>query len=106
LHDVTRVFWLGKKPASYTDLSPFLLVRKHRVLAALQYLLQHNRVYQNLTINHQMLDTWTDEFIPPELQENVICFGEPDDHEREGYSIELDSGNYENDFHVAQDTAL
>jgi hypothetical protein len=35
LHDVIRVFWLGKMPASYTDLSLFLLVRKHRVLAAL-----------------------------------------------------------------------
>ena len=100
-----RVFWLGKKPASDTDLSPFLLVRKHRVLAALQYLVQHNQVYQNLTINHQMLDSWTDEFIPPELQENDICVDEPDSHEREGYSIQLDRGNYENDFQAAQDTA-
>lgn len=105
LHDVIRVFWLGKKPPSYTDLSPFLLVRKHRVLAALQYLVQHNQVYQNLTINHQMLDSWTDEFIPPELQDNVICVDEPDSLEREGYSIHLDRGNYENDFQAAQDTA-
>jgi hypothetical protein len=68
-------------------------------------LVQHNQVYQNLTINHQMLDTWAAEFIPPELQENIICVYEPNSHEREGYSIELDGGNYENDFQAAQDTA-
>lgn len=52
-----------------------------------------------------MLDTWTDEFIPPELQENIICVDESDSLEREGYSIELDGVNYENDFQAAQDTA-
>ncbi|KAJ6087102.1 hypothetical protein N7467_006016 [Penicillium canescens] len=51
LHDVIRVFWLGKQPVTYTDLSPFLLVRKHRVLAALQYLTRHNHVYYNITVN-------------------------------------------------------
>jgi hypothetical protein len=106
LYDLIRVFWLGKQPATYNDLSPFLLVRKHRVLAALQYLVRHSQVYQNLTINYQMLDTWSEEFIPPELQENMICVDVPDSHEREGYSIELDSGNYENDFQAAQDTTL
>jgi hypothetical protein len=104
LHDMVRVFWLGKQPPTHTDLSPFLLVRKHRVLAALQYLIQHNQVYQDLTINHQILDAWSDEFIPPELQENLICVDVADGHEREGYSIELDSGNYENDFQAAQGT--
>jgi hypothetical protein len=54
LHNVIRVFWLGKKPTSYTDLSPFLLVREHRVLAALQYLVQRYQVYQNP--NHQPPD--------------------------------------------------
>jgi hypothetical protein len=31
LHDVIRVFWLGKQPATYTDLSPYLSVRRHSV---------------------------------------------------------------------------
>jgi hypothetical protein len=59
-----------------------------------------------LTINHQMLDSWwTDEFIPSELQENSMCVDHPDSHEREGYSIQLDRGSYENDFHATLDTA-
>ena len=106
LHDMIRVFWLGKQPVTHTDLSPFLLVRKNRVLAALQYLVGHNQVYQDITINHQMIDTWSEEFIPHELLENIISVDLPDNHEREGYSVRLDSGNYENDLQAAQDTEL
>jgi hypothetical protein len=106
LHDVIRVVWLGKQPATYTDFSPFLLVRKHRVLAALQYLVQHNQIYQDITINHQMLDTWADEFIPHELEENIIYVDESDTHEREGYAIALDNSDYENDFQAAQATSV
>lgn len=106
LHSMIRVFWLGKQPATHSDLSPFLLVRKKTILAALQYLVRYNRVYQNTTINHQMLDTWSDEFIPPELQENIISVDLADSHEREGYSIHLDSGNYENELQAAHDTEL
>jgi hypothetical protein len=97
LHDVFRVFWLGKQLATYTDLSPFLLVRKHRVIAALQYLTRHNHVYYNVTINHDMIGTWDDDFIPADLQENIISVDQPDGHEREGYSVHLDTGNYENE---------
>jgi hypothetical protein len=106
LHDVIRVFWLGKRPATYTDLSPFLLVRKQKVLAALQYLIRHNQVYQDTTINRDIIDSWDDEFIPSDLQENIMSIGLPDGHEREGYSIHLESGNYENDLQAAQDTEL
>lgn len=104
LHDVIRVFWLGKQPTTYADLSPFLLVRRHRVLTALQYLTRHNHVYHNVTVNHQMIDTWDDDFIPAELQENIISVDLPDSLEREGYSVHLDAGNHENDFQAAQDT--
>lgn len=106
LHDVFRVFWLGKQPATYTDLSPFLLVRKHRVVAALPYLTRHNHVYYNVTINHDMIGTWDDDFIPADLQENIISVDQPDGHEREGYSVHLDTGNYENDFQAAQASDL
>ena len=106
LHDVMRVFWLGRQPPTYTDLSPFLLVRRQFVLAALQYLTRHNHVYSNTTINTAMLDAWNDDFIPSELQENIVSIGPPDGQEREGYSVHLDTGNYENDYQVAQDTDL
>jgi hypothetical protein len=49
-----------------------------------------------------MLDTWSDEFIPPELQENIIHVQEPDNNERQGYAMDLDSAGFENDFQAAQ----
>ncbi|KAH7029969.1 hypothetical protein B0J12DRAFT_768917 [Macrophomina phaseolina] len=106
LHHLIKVFWLGRRPPADTDLNPFLLVRKAKVLAALQYLVRHNHLYRHLTVNHPMIDGWSDDFIPPELRDNVICLDEPDHHEREGYTVRLQTGNYENDLQAAQDGAF
>ena len=43
-----------------------------------------------------MIDDWSDYFIPLELQDNMIYVDEPDHHEREGYTANLQMGNYEN----------
>lgn len=103
LDSLIKVLWAGKHPPADADLRPFLLVRKHKVLAALQYLVQNNKVYQDVDINHSMIDDWTDDFIPPELRDNLICLDEPDSGEREGYTLSLRTGNYENDLQAAQD---
>lgn len=39
----------------------------------------------------------------PELRDNIICLGSSDHGEREGYTVSLQTGNYENDLHAAQD---
>ncbi|OKO94694.1 ATP-dependent DNA helicase pfh1 [Penicillium subrubescens] len=106
LHSLIKVFWLGARPPVDSDLSPFLAVRKAKVLAALQYLVQHNHLYHNITVNYRMIDDWSDDFIPPELRDNIICLDELDHHEREGYTVSLRQGNYENDLQAAQDSAL
>ena len=103
LDNLIKVFWLGQQAPADADLKPFLQVRKGRVLAALQYLVQHNPLYRDLTINNVIMDNWSDEFIPPEIHDNNICLGSPDRHEREGYTVSLQTGNYENDLHAAQD---
>ena len=103
LDNLIKVFWLGQRAPGHADLKPFLQVRKDRVLAALRYLVQHNHLYRDLTINHAMMDSWSDEFIPPEIHDNIICLGSSDHHEREGYTVRLQTGNYENDLHAAQD---
>ena len=38
-----------------------------------------------------MIDNWTEQFVPTELQEqdNIICLNEADHHEREGYTVNL-----------------
>lgn len=53
-----------------------------------------------------MIDDWGNDFIPPELRDNIVCLDEPDHHEHQGYTVSLETGNYENDFQAAQDSAL
>ncbi|KAI3286470.1 hypothetical protein DTO002I6_8141 [Penicillium roqueforti] len=106
LHSLIKVFWLGARPPVDSDLKPFLVVRKAKVLAALQYLVQHNHLYRNITINYPMIADWGDDFVPPELRDNIICLEELDHHEREGYTVRLRPGNHENDLQAAQDSAL
>ena len=103
LENLIKVFWLGKFPPRNQDLKPFLQVRKDKVLAVLLYLVRHNRLYHDITINYTMIEGWTDEFIPPEITNNITCLTNSDHHECEGYTVSLESGNYENDLHAAQD---
>lgn len=103
LHDLVKVFWLGNKSPVDKDLQPFLLVRKAKVLAALRYLVENNHLYRDVTINHSMIDDWNDDFIPRGLRDSIVCLDEPDHHEREGYTVDLQTGNYENDLQAAQD---
>jgi hypothetical protein len=106
LHSLIKVFWLGRRPPVDSDLNPFLLVRKAKVLAALEYLVRHNHLYRNSMINRPMIDDWGDDFIPPELRDSIICLTESDHQEREGYTVNLQTGNYENDLQAAQDSAF
>lgn len=106
LHSLVKVFWLGARPPVDSDLNPFLVVRKSKVLAALQYLVQHNHLYHGITINYPVIDDWGDDFIPSELRNSIVCLDEPDHHEREGYTVSLGTGNHENDLQAAQDSGL
>jgi hypothetical protein len=101
--DLIKVIWLGKRPPVDSDLRPFLLVRKHKVFAALQYLVNHNPLYRDVLINHSAVDSWADDFIPPELQDHIICINDTDHHERAGYTVDLENHNYENDWQAAED---
>ncbi|KAF9884384.1 hypothetical protein FE257_001840 [Aspergillus nanangensis] len=105
LHSLIKVFWLGTRPPQESDLSPFLLVRRAKVLAALQYLVQYNHLYRDLTINRPMIDDWSGDLIPLELRDSIIRLDESYNHEREVYTVDLQTGNYENDLQAAQDSA-
>lgn len=100
--ELVKVFWLGKNSPTDIDLKPFFTVRKHKVLAALRYLVQHNPLYGDVTIDHSVVDHWPDEFIPSDIQQQVICLGDTDHHERAGYCVNLQEGNYENDWQAAE----
>lgn len=101
--ELIKVFWLGNRPPSDNDLQPFLLVRKHKVLAALQYLVQYNPLYRDVTINYSTVGAWPDDFVPSDLQQEIVYLGESDHHERAGYSVNLEENNYENDWQAAED---
>lgn len=49
------------------------------------------------------MDDWSENFIPPEILNIIICLETSDHQEREGYTVSLEAGNYENDLHAAQD---
>src|ERR1700735_1805330 len=106
LNTLITVIWLGKQPPVLTELKPFRQVRKDKVLSALQYLVQNNPVYKDVTINHNMIESWDNDFVPPEIANNVIHATHSDHHEREGYTVGLQAGNLENEFHAAQDAAF
>ncbi|KAJ5318263.1 hypothetical protein N7476_004683 [Penicillium atrosanguineum] len=77
--ELIKVFWLGNRPPTDSDLQPFL------------------------SVHHSTVDHWPDGFIPSDLQRQVICLGDTDHLERAGYSVNLQEGNYENDWQAAED---
>ncbi|CAG8102726.1 unnamed protein product [Penicillium nalgiovense] len=103
--EVIKVFWLGNRAPTDDDLRPFLIVRKSKVLAALQYHIQHNPLYGDVTVAHSTIYNWPDEFIPSDLQQQVISLDGTDHNERVGYSVNLQEGNYENDWQAAEDSS-
>ena len=55
LNNVIKIFWLNKSSLINRNLKLFLSVWKNKVLMILHYLIQHNYLYHNLTINNIMI---------------------------------------------------
>jgi len=106
LHHLIKVFWLGGRPSTDTDFKPFLVVQKHKVLLPYSILAAITAFTDGITINGTMMEGRSDEFILSELWDTVICLDDADHHERGGYTVNLQSGNYENDLQAAEDGAL
>lgn len=70
--ELIKGFWLGSRPPNLADLQPFLTVRKYKVLTAVRYLVQYNPLYEDVTIDHSAIENWPDDFIPSDLQQQVI----------------------------------
>ncbi|KAJ6100034.1 hypothetical protein N7467_001569 [Penicillium canescens] len=58
--ELIKVFWLGNRPLTDSDLQPFFSVRKYKVLAALRYLVQHNDLYRDQAVEDNR-DYFTDD---------------------------------------------
>ncbi len=102
-HDHIRVIWTGKTEPTVDDLKPFVQVRKDKVIRALLWLCEHNLLYKSVKINHDLINQWAENFIPPVLQEAVINLPEDrDSHERGTYAGDME-GFSENDLQNALD---
>ncbi len=100
LHDVIRIFWAVQKRPTDSDLRHFILVRKQTLVDALTWLQTNNPLYQNVIINHDILSSMLDEFIPGDDSSRVVII-ENDISKREGYGVDLSKNNDENDLHYA-----
>jgi len=56
-----------------------------------------------VVINYPMVDDWVDDFIPAELQDHIVSVNNTDHDERQGYKVDLQDGNYENDWQASSD---
>ncbi len=96
---VVRVMWEGKLLPQTEQLILFVSIRKHCVIDALHWLIANNLLYKNIGINHQLLETWDEKFIPSSIIETLVhC--DSDQHKRQYYTIDLCDGNFENDLNA------
>ena len=86
LQTLIKVCCLGKTLPSIAELKPLLQVRKAEVLAALEFLVAHNPLYRHVRINHPLISTWSDDFVPADIADHITLLPISDTHEREGYA--------------------
>ena len=102
-HDHIRIVWTGKTEPTMDDLKPFVEIRKAKVIQALLWLCEHNPLYKAVEINHELINQWSESFVPPVLQEAVVYVPEDRDSDERGtYSGDME-GLSENDLHNALD---
>ena len=59
----------------------------------------NNLLYENIQINYHLLKTYENKFILSSIMNSIIYYI-ANQHKREGYIIDLNDGNFENDFDV------
>ena len=57
LYEKINVVWFGDRPPTADDLKPYLEVRKPVVYRALQWLRLHNKLYSQIVVNQDLLDS-------------------------------------------------
>ncbi len=70
--NVMQVVWTDKTSLQFEQLSGFVSIRKYRIIRALQWLVANNPLYENIQINHRLLETWEDKFIPSGIMDNIV----------------------------------
>lgn len=95
-----QVMWAGKTSPQPEQLSGFVSIQKYHIIGALQWLVANNSLYENIKINHRLLKTWEDKFIPSSIIDTIVHCN-TNQNKREGYATDLNNGNFENDLNAA-----
>ena len=79
-------------------------MRKSFIIHVLLYLQEHNYLYWNIQINWDLLATWQKSFILTALVDNMTLLDdlEGEAQEREGYAVNLQDTQAEDEFRAAQ----
>lgn len=72
LHDIIRIVWAAQGCPADLDLQNFILMRKQTLLNSLTWLQINNPLYRNVVINHDLLSSMPDEFIPEGISSRVV----------------------------------
>jgi hypothetical protein len=84
-HNIT-VSWDGGPEPTDENLREFCTVRREKVLNALEWLKENNELYRDVKINDELLRTWPDDAVPPQLIQNAVRTEAGLLDHREGYS--------------------
>jgi hypothetical protein len=100
-HTTITVSWEKETPSSEENLARFCSVNKNKVLQALLWLCRHNPVYESVTIDYELLDSWPEDHIPQEIRDAFLALqtntASTTEDEREGYATSLQDGLFENE---------
>lgn len=72
LYDIIRVVWLRKRPHNKNYLRYFSWIRKAKILEALLWLKDNNKLYKYIVISFGLTDTWEGEFVPAEIPSRML----------------------------------
>src|SRR5436305_263546 len=103
-----KVIWVGKDQPKYTDLKPYLEVRREVVRQALFGLKRDNPVYRDVEIDEELLNGWAESFIPKELTNSMIVIDdvEGEGEEYQGYVTEADDAEDIDEAPEGSDTSI
>lgn len=63
----------------------------------------NNLLYTDIVINLDLLNTWEDKFVSVDIASCILQY-EPNISKQEDYAIDLETENFENEFHHLVDT--
>lgn len=82
-----------------------MYIQRIKVLKALRWLKVINLFYTNIVINLDLLNTWKDKFVSVSIASYILQY-KPDIRKQQGYSIDLEIVNLENElYHTVNATS-